>query len=57
VFGLLMDLSWDGTVVEGVRRYAAGDYANGLWMSFGMAAFSLVASLRIRETRCRNQSG
>jgi hypothetical protein len=53
-FGWAMDLTWDGTLADGVRRYALGDYQNGLWLSCGFALLALVASLFVRETRCRN---
>ncbi len=55
LFGWLLDRGWDGTVIEGVRRYSAGDYVSGLWLCFGMTLLSAVASLRLRETYCRNQ--
>jgi sugar phosphate permease len=53
-FGGLMDLTWDGTLVQGVRRYSLDDYHSGLWLSFAFAATAFIASLRIRETYCRN---
>ena len=53
-FGWAMDLTWNGTIVEGVRRYALGDYHNGLWLSCGFALLALIAALFVRETRCRN---
>lgn len=53
-FGWVMDLTWNGTLVDGVRQYAYLDYRNGLWLSFGFALLALVASLRIRETHCQN---
>jgi hypothetical protein len=53
-FGWVMDLTWDGTAVDGVRHYAISDYHNGLWLSCGFAVLGLVASLFVRETRCRN---
>ena len=53
-FGWAMDLTWDGTLSEGVRRYALSDYHNGLWLSCGFALLALLASLMVRETRCRN---
>ncbi len=53
-FGWALDLTWDGTLVEGVRRYAMADYRNGLWLSAGFALLALVAAFRVRETRCRN---
>ena len=53
-FGWVLDLTWDGTLVDGVRHYAWVDYRNGLWLSAGFAMFALVASLGVRETNCRN---
>ncbi|HSQ08925.1 MAG TPA: MFS transporter, partial [Chromatiaceae bacterium] len=53
-FGWVLDLTWDGTLADGVRHYAWADYRNGLWLSAGFALLALVASLLVRETRCRN---
>ncbi len=53
-FGWAMDLTWDGTLVDGARRYALSDYHNGLWLSCCFALLALVASLYTRETRCHN---
>lgn len=53
-FGWILDLTWDGRVVEGMRVYAATDYRNGLWLAVSFATLALAASLRIRETHCRN---
>jgi sugar phosphate permease len=53
-FGWVIDLSWDGTLLDGVRRYGPAGYRDGLWLSFGFAALGLVAGLRLRETGCRN---
>ncbi len=53
-FGWAMDLTWDGTLVDGIRRYALGDYRNGLWLSLGFALVGLLGALFVRETRCRN---
>ncbi len=50
-FGWVMDLSWDGEIVNGVRQYAWADYRNGLWLSFGMAVFGVISSLFIREPK------
>ncbi|MCP5431136.1 MAG: MFS transporter, partial [Chromatiaceae bacterium] len=55
-FGWVLDRTWDGTLVEGMRRYAVGDYRNGLWLSFAFAVLAVVAALRVRETHCRNVS-
>ena len=53
-FGWAMDLTWDGTLIDGVRRYTQTDYHNGLLLCCGFALLALVASLFMRETRCRN---
>jgi len=53
-FGAMLDLTWGGEVLDGMRVYGLDDYRNGLWLCVGFAALALVASARIRETRCRN---
>ena len=53
-FGWVLDLTWDGTLVEGVRRYSRADYGNGLWLSAAFALLALGAALSLRETHCRN---
>ena len=53
-FGWAMDLTWDGALADGVRRYALSDYRNGLWLSAAFALIGLIAALRVRETHCRN---
>ena len=53
-FGWVLDMTWDGRLENGMRVYALADYHNGLWLSVGFAVLAFVASLRIRETRCRN---
>ncbi len=55
-FGWLLDLSWDGTLADGLRRYAWADFRTGLWLSAGAALLAVVASLRVRETYCQNIS-
>lgn len=54
VFGLLLDAGWDGTVVNGVRVYGAGDYANALWLCVGLSLVAIASSALLRETYCRN---
>jgi len=55
-FGWVLDLTWQGELVEGLRRYAWGDYRNGLWLSFALSVLAVLAALRVRETHCRNIS-
>ena len=54
LFGWVMDLSWDGTVVDGLRVYVAADYHSGFRLMLGCAVLAIVAATRIRETYCRN---
>jgi MFS family permease len=54
LFGWIMDLSWNGTVVNGVRVYTVTDYHLGFLLMLGCAALAMVAATRIRETYCRN---
>jgi hypothetical protein len=49
-----MDRGWDGALLDGVRIYGVTDYHRGLLVMVICAALALVASLRIKETRCRN---
>ncbi len=53
-FGWVLDWTWDGTLVDGVRRYAMQDYRNGLWLACAFAGLALVAALFVKETHCRN---
>lgn len=54
LFGWVMDRGWDGALLDGVRIYGVTDYRRGLLVMVICAALALVASLRIKETRCRN---
>jgi len=53
-FGALLDLTWDGTIVNGVRKYSQGDYTNGLMLCYALAVMAVAASFYLRETYCRN---
>jgi MFS family permease len=52
--GLVMDLGWDGTVVDGVRQFSPGVLLLGLSVVAATSFVGLVASFFIRETGCRN---
>jgi len=52
--GWVMDLSWNGTMRDGVRLYAAGDFKFGLLLLAAVAWFGAMAAWRLRETHCRN---
>jgi MFS family permease len=53
LIGALLDGLWDGTMASGVRVYEASDYRLALTSLVAWTAMGLVASLYLRETRCR----
>ena len=53
VIGALLDMLWDGRIAGGVRIYQASDYRLALSSLVAWTAMGLVASLFLRETRCR----
>lgn len=52
--GLVMDLGWDGSIVDGVRRYSVDNFRYGIALLASFSALGLAASLFLRETGCRN---
>jgi sugar phosphate permease len=56
LFGWVMDLTWNGTLRDGVRVYALDDYRNGLLASLGFTVLAVFSTLFLRETHCRNQT-
>jgi predicted MFS family arabinose efflux permease len=52
--GVLMDVVWQGDIVNGVRIYTLNDFRFGLSIVVALAFFGLFAALFIRETSCRN---
>ena len=55
VIGWMLDLNWDGTLAEGARVYAAGDYRIAFSGLLVVNTAALVATLFLRETRCQQQ--
>lgn len=53
-FGWAMDLSWDGTLIDGLRRYTWADYRNGLWLSFAVSVLGMLGAVMLRETHNRS---
>ena len=53
LIGVLLDALWDGRMAGGVRVYEASDYRLALSSLVAWTAMGLVASLFLRETRCR----
>ena len=54
LFGYLADRTWDGTIDNGIRIYAATDYHQGFMAMLFFALIALAAGLIIKETNCRN---
>ena len=52
--GWIMDLSWNGTMADGVRHYAPEDFKLGFMLLAAVAWFGAMSAWRIRETHCRN---
>lgn len=55
LFGWVVDLAWQGTLLEGARRYPWWDYRNGLLLSAAFGFLALAAAWFLQETHCRNQ--
>lgn len=53
VVGALLDHSWDGAMKEGVRLYDSADYRFAFLSLLAWALAGFVATLFLRETRCR----
>ncbi|MEM7207941.1 MAG: MFS transporter [Pseudomonadota bacterium] len=53
LIGWLLDIQWDGTIVEGVRIYHATAYTNALASFLIVNALALTGALLLRETRCK----
>jgi sugar phosphate permease len=54
ILGKILDLNWDGTLSEGVRIYPLHAYRTAFFICFGVTIIGLIASLALKETRCRN---
>ncbi len=56
LFGYIADLTWDGTMVNGLRIYSPTDYYHGFILMLIFAVIAVAGSFRLRETYCRNIS-
>ncbi len=54
LFGWVVDLAWQGTLLEGARRYPWWGYRNGLLLSAAFGFLALAAACFLQETHCRN---
>lgn len=52
--GKIMDLRWDGTLINGVRIYTPEDYRWGLLLIASATWLGALAAWFIRETQCKN---
>jgi sugar phosphate permease len=54
LFGYIVDRSWDGHVVGGVRLYSAGDYSHSFLLVLVFAVIAVIGAFRLQETNCKN---
>ena len=50
----MLDLGWQGVMVEGARVYPLSAYQNGFMLSVAATLISIIAGLLIKETKCQN---
>ncbi len=55
LFGYLADRTWDGSMQNGIRIYAASDYHHGFMAMLVFSLIALTAGIFIKETYCRNR--
>ena len=53
LIGWILDLNWDGAMLEGARIYSADHYSAAFVSLLLVNAIALAAALILRETRCR----
>ena len=56
LFGWVLDLFWDGKMVNGINLYGHEGYQNAMLLMAGFAVISFIAALRLRESYARNIS-
>lgn len=49
LFGYIAELTWDGTMANGVRIYSANDYHNGFIAMIIFSIIALAAAFKVRE--------
>lgn len=54
LFGLVLDLGWDGKIVNGIHLYSWQNYQSAMLLMFSFAVIAVMAALRIKETACKN---
>ncbi len=53
LLGWLLDLNWDGRLVEGARIYSVGTFRIAFLSMVVLGVAGIVAALLVRETHCR----
>lgn len=53
LIGYLLDLNWDGQIVDGARIYSSSAYTTAFTVLFVSNLLALMCVLWLRETRCR----
>ncbi|MER2527306.1 MAG: MFS transporter [Candidatus Competibacter denitrificans] len=56
LLGWVMDLTWNGTLANGVRLYGPGDYRTGFLLMLAGAGLAVVSALFFHETYCRQMA-
>ncbi len=56
LFGFVLDMGWDGSMVNNARVYAPSDYRNALFMMLFFGIIGVMGALCTTETHCRNIS-
>ena len=54
LFGLVLDLGWDGKIFNGIHLYSWQNYQSAMLLMFSFAVIAVMAALRIKETACKN---
>jgi len=54
IFGRVLDLGWQGAVLEGARVYPMEAFHSAFLLICGVAVISAVGAFLVKETRCRN---
>lgn len=54
LFGWVLDLGWDGKIVNGINLYSWQNYQSAMLLMFSFAVITVMAAFRIKETACKN---
>ena len=54
IFGHLLDLGWQGAILDGVRVYPLAAFQSGLILVCAVVSAYVIGALLLKETRCRD---